>query len=221
MGLLVMQGFLGAKAPLEPAICVRIQRKLDSGALAWGFWEEMVFWVPKPVIPTSAFAAFATLVCQIYCFFPAKAQSSRIRRSRILGQYAGILWRNLAGVSAFETGTMFPNSAKAGFGGFGSRLLVRQGFLGAKAGHSDRAVRQVEESCFGFLIAGGLYSKPGRSLCERIKLTFATAPGCLHSLSLGRHDCFGRLCNLGLPKTLRFSLQRQKAQEFCKAEFLG
>ena len=85
---------------------------------------------------------------------------------------------------------------------------------------SDRAVRRVEESWFGFLIAGGLCSKPGRSLCERIKLTFATAPGCLHSLSLGRHDCFGRLCNQFLPKTLRFSLQRQKAQEFCKAEFL-
>ena len=85
---------------------------------------------------------------------------------------------------------------------------------------SDRAVRRVEESWFGFLIAGGLCSKPGRSLCERIKLTFTTAPGCLHSLSLGRHDRFGRLCNLGLPKTLRFSLQRHKTQEFCKAEFL-
>ena len=48
----------------------------------------------------------------------------------------------------------------------------------------------MEESWFGFLIAGGLCSKPGRSLCERIKLTFATAPGCLHSLSLGRHDRF-------------------------------
>ena len=72
----------------------------------------------------------------------------------------------------------------------------------------------MEESCFGFLIAGGLCSKPGRSLCERIKLTFATAQGCLHSLSLGRHDRFGRLCNLGLPKTLRFSLQRHKTWEF-------
>ena len=37
--------------------------------------------------------------------------------------------------------------------GFGLGLLVRQGFLGAKAGHSDRAVRRVEESCFGFLKA--------------------------------------------------------------------
>ena len=85
------------------------------------------------------------------------------------------------------------------------------GFLGAKAGHSDRAVRRVEESWFGFLIAGGLCSKPGRSLCERIKLTFATAPGCLHSLSLGRHDRFCRLCNQFLPKTLRLSLQRHKS----------
>ena len=84
---------------------------------------------------------------------------------------------------------------------------------------SDRAVRRVEESWFGFLIAGGLCSKPGSSLCERIKLTFATAPGCLHSLSLGRHDRFGRLCNQFLPKTLRFSLQRHKTAK--SAAFCG
>ena len=129
-------------------------------------------------------------------------------------------------------------------------LLVRQGFLGAKAGHSDQrfgclcnpgllktlrfslqrhktpefGFRRIlglfagffmEESWFGFLIAGGLCSKPGRSLCERIDLDFATAPGCLHSLSLGRHDRFGRLCNLGLPKTLRFSLRRHKSCKSC------
>ena len=80
---------------------------------------------------------------------------------------------------------------------------------------SDRAVRRVEESWFCFLIAGGLCSKPGRSLCERIKLTFTTAPGCLHSLSLGRHDRFGRLCNQFLPKKLRFSLQRHKTAKSC------
>ena len=38
--------------------------------------------------------------------------------------------------------------------------------------------------------------------------------------SFGRHDRFGRLCNQALLKTLRFSLQRHKAQEFFKAEFL-
>ena len=48
----------------------------------------------------------------------------------------------------------------------------------------------MEESCRGFFVSNWLCSKPGRSLCERIKLTFATAPGCLHSLSLGRHDRF-------------------------------
>ena len=73
----------------------------------------------------------------------------------------------------------------------------------------------MEESCRGFFASNWLCSKPGRSLCERIKLTFATAPGCLHSLSLGRHDCFGRLCNQFLPKTLRFSLQRHKSCAFC------
>ena len=43
-------------------------------------------------------------------------------------------------------------------------------------------------------------------------------PRCLHSLTFGRHDCFGRLCNLGLPKTLHFFLQRHKAAKsytFC------
>ena len=72
----------------------------------------------------------------------------------------------------------------------------------------------MEESCRGFFASNWLYSNPGRSLGERIKLTFATAPGCLHSLSLGRHDCFGRLCNLGLSKKQRFSLQRHKTWEF-------
>ena len=80
---------------------------------------------------------------------------------------------------------------------------------------SDRAGRRVEESCRGFFVSNWLCSKPGRSLCERIKLTFATAPGCLHSLSLGRHDCFCRLCNQFLPKTLHFSLQRHKSCKKC------
>ena len=33
--------------------------------------------------------------------------------------------------------------------------------------------------------------------------------------SLGRHDRFGRLCNLGLSKKLRFSLQRHKTAKSC------
>ena len=72
----------------------------------------------------------------------------------------------------------------------------------------------MEESCRGFFVSNWLYSKPGRSLCERIDLDFATAPGCLHSLSLGRHDRFGCLCNLGLSKKQRFSLKWHKTWEF-------
>ena len=34
----------------------------------------------------------------------------------------------------------------------------------------------------GFCIAGDLYSKPRKSLCDRIHLTFTTASRCLHSL---------------------------------------
>ena len=36
-------------------------------------------------------------------------------------------------LSHLGAGTLFPNSAQAGFGGFGLGLLVRLGFLGAKA----------------------------------------------------------------------------------------
>ena len=113
------------------------------------------------------------------------------------------------------------------WGFLGAKAPLQSGFAKDTAFFSAKAQKLqtvcrifMEESWFGFLIAGGLCSKPGRSLCERINLDFTTAPGCLHSLSLGRHDHFGRLCNQFLPKTLRFSLQRHKAQEFCKAEFL-
>ena len=34
----------------------------------------------------------------------------------------------------------------------------------------------------GFCIAGDLYSKPRKSLCDRIHLTFTTVSRCLHSL---------------------------------------
>ena len=48
--------------------------------------------------------------------------------------------------------------------GFGLGLLVSSGFLGAKAGHSDRAVRRVEESCFGFG-----KSKANSTFCKVVK----------------------------------------------------
>ena len=79
--------------------------------------------------------------------------------------------------------------------GFGLRLLVSQSFLGAKAPLDPRKP-------FLFFATGGLglwLGAFGRSGFFRCQSTFAT---------------------LVLPKTLRFSLQRQKAQEFCKAEFL-
>ena len=56
--------------------------------------------------------------------------------------------RNSLPVSVLECFPAFGSRRSAS--GFGLGLLVRLGFLGAKAGHSDRAVRRVEESCFGF-----------------------------------------------------------------------
>ena len=52
-------------------------------------------------------------------------------------------WDNMP-VLALELGTLFPNSAKAGFGGFGLGLLIGQGFLGAKA--------PLDPLCHAFLI---------------------------------------------------------------------
>ena len=105
---------------------------------------------------------------------------------------------------------------------FATRFCLRHCVFLCK-GTKLQTVRRnfMEESWFGFLIAGGLCSKPGRSLGERINLDFATAPGCLHSLSLGRHDRFGCLCNQFLPKTLRFSLQRHKSSRIRRSRILG
>ena len=40
--------------------------------------------------------------------------------------------------SLFEIGILITEFSVSWIRGFGSRLLVRQGFLGAKAGHSDQ-----------------------------------------------------------------------------------
>ena len=55
--------------------------------------------------------------------------------------------------SAYGTGNLLPNSAKAGFGGFGLRLLVRQGFLDAKAAR-----------CSGLWL--GAFGKAGLFRCQ-------------------------------------------------------
>ena len=46
-------------------------------------------------------------------------------------------------VSLSGTGNLYPNSAQAEFVGFGLGLLVRQGFLDAKAGHPARGAHTV------------------------------------------------------------------------------
>ena len=104
--------------------------------------------------------------------------------------------------------------------------------------HSDRAVRRVEESCRGFFVSNWLCSKPGKSLCDRIHLTFATASRCLHSLRsvdmtafASGNSCFissrvQKLQNSAKPNSgtvRRFPVLPTpcaKTQEFCKAEFL-
>ena len=52
-------------------------------------------------------------------------------------------------VLALELGTLFPNSAQAEFAGFGSRRLIGQGFLDAKAPLDPRKP-------FLFFATGGL-----------------------------------------------------------------
>ena len=77
-------------------------------------------------------------------------------------------------VDALELGTLFPNSAQAEFGSFGLRLLISQGFLGAKAGHSDRAARRVEESFSALEKQGKLYFLKVVKYTGEGKPTFST-----------------------------------------------
>ena len=79
--------------------------------------------MPKPVIPTSAFAAFAIMLCQRHCVFLCK-------------------------------GTKAKEFCKAEF----------------------------LDSLPVFALARGWHSKPRKSLCDRIPLTFTTVSRCLHSL---------------------------------------
>ena len=57
--------------------------------------------VPGPPMPcfvaqSFAFAVFATLICQINSVFPCKdTKAQEFGLCRILGQYAGLLWRDL------------------------------------------------------------------------------------------------------------------------------
>ena len=80
-------------------------------------------------------------------------------------------------------------------------------FLSAKTQKLQKAllfaiVRRsfMEGSCIGFW-----KSKTNSTFCKVVKQK--------------GEACFCRLCNQVLPKTLRFSLQRQKAPEFGEAEF--
>ncbi len=72
--------------------------------------------------PVYSFAAFATLVCQRNCVSLCKGK--KLKNSAKPNS-----WDCLP-VLALELGTLFV--------GFGSQLLESNGFLGAKAGHSDQ-----------------------------------------------------------------------------------
>ena len=69
--------------------------------------------------------------------------------------------------SANETGGLRPNSAQAGFGGFGLWPLVSRGFLGAKAGFVGFGlgllVRQgfFDAKAFFAVVREGVADKPG------------------------------------------------------------
>ena len=134
--------------------------------------------------------------------------------------------------------------------GFGLGLLVSQGFLGAKAGHSDQrfcrwkllfyqqpcakakefGFRRIlglfagffmEESCRGFFVSNWLCSKPGRFLCERIKLTFTIAPGCLHSLRSVDMTVLAAFATLVCQRNCVFLCKGTKLKNSACAEFLG
>ena len=120
---------------------------------------------------SAEFGSFGSGLLVRYGFLDAKAGFGGFGLRRLVSQVF------LGAKAANETGIFFPEfssaefggfgsgllvrygflDAKAGFVGFGSRLLVSQGFLGAKAGHSDRAARRVEESFSALVKQGKTY----------------------------------------------------------------
>ena len=131
-------------------------------------------------------------------------KSTRIRRSRILGQYAGFLWRDL--VLAF-------GKARRRFSMEGSCI----GFWKSKANSTFcKVVKQKGEtfwpplqSVFAFDTGGlGLWLGAfGRSRLYRCQ----SVPGPPMPVFCGTELCFRRLCNFDLPNKQRFSLQRHKS----------
>ena len=110
----------------------------------------------------------------------AMSKSSRIRRSRILGLYAGS--RDCTPVLAFETGIFFR--------GFGLGRLVSNGFLCAKAGHSDqRFCRLCNQALLMKLRFSLQRHKSSRILQSRILGWFAGFRFCVWKLLFYQQPC--------------------------------
>ena len=182
LGLMIGQGFLGAKAPLDP-LCNH--PKLCSFAPAPKNAVHFLYGAAlhRPALLPPLQSVFA----KDTAFFSAKAQNSGIRLSRIPGIVCRFpafasgnscfisspvqklknsakqnSWRvcrfslwNSGAVSGFGLGLLVSRGflgAKAGFGGFGLWLLIRNGFLGAKV--------------FFAVVREGVADKPGKILCS-------------------------------------------------------
>ena len=114
------------------------------------FSSVILKYIPQDVstryrsVDMTVFAAFAISFCQRHCVSLCKGtKAPEFGLRRILGWFAGFrlgvfsrLWKPAGCVriwlGAFGKAGLF--GCQSGIRGFGSRLLISQGFLGAKAG---------------------------------------------------------------------------------------
>ena len=169
-------GFWKSKA--NSTFCKVVKQKGEA------FWHRNTHVLCKRRVPKLQKAALFAIVCRFPVLSAALCKSSRIRRSRILGLYAGFLFYQrlvpkLQIVCRFSPWNVLANSAQAEFVGFGLGLLGGQGFIGAKA--------SLDPLCYASLFGtGNLYpnSAPlnsglwltafGKSEFFRCQSTFAT-----------------------------------------------
>ena len=111
-----------AFSPVEPAFFFPNSAPLNSGLWLGAFGKKRIFMCQS---------TFAIRFCQRHCVFLCKGtKAQEFCKAEFLDS---LPVSALVCVFANETGIFFPEFSSAEFVGFGSRFLVRQGFLGVKA----------------------------------------------------------------------------------------
>ena len=177
------------------------------------------FWLPC-VIPTNAFAAGNS------CFTNSCVQ--KLKNSAKPNSGDGLpdfLWRNLilAFGKAGETSLLKMRQKSRERGAFASGNFC---FISSRVHKSCKKLRFLRYSakqnswivCRGFRMARGWHSKPRKSLCDRIHLTFATVSRCLHSLRSVDMTAFasGNSCFISSPVQKLKNSAKQNSWTVCR-----